>query len=55
MKILTFCLVRRFDLLLSVDLATPVITSVMDISVPSSFGKVSFGMSYGGCGVKAHF
>ena len=55
MEIVTFSVATRFHLFLTAGLITPVITSVMGISSPGSFGKVCFGMSDGCHGVKAHF
>ena len=43
-KILTFCLPRGLDLVLSLSVMTPLITPVMGISWPCSFGKVSYDM-----------
>ena len=43
-KILTFSLASGFDLDLSVGVTTPLITSVMGISLPSIFGEECFDM-----------
>ena len=55
MKILTFCVARRFDWLLSLGVITPVISSVMDINWLDSFGKVCFDMSYDRLEIKRNF
>ena len=43
-KILIFSLARGFDFVLSLGVTTPLITPVMDMSCPVSFGKNCFDM-----------